>query len=143
MTELPPGPRTPPWFNLLGLWTRPAAYLERLRARYGTRITLRLPFGAPFVLLSDPDEIRALFTAPPDVLHPGEGARVLKPILGAHSVILLDEDDHLEQRKLLLPAFHGEKMRATDRADGRADRARSARRGRSTSQSRSIPACKR
>ena len=51
-----------------------------------------------------------MFTAPPEVLHPGEGARILEPIVGTNSVILLDEGDHLEQRKLMLPAFHGEKM---------------------------------
>jgi cytochrome P450 len=45
------------------------------------------------------------------VLHPGEGARILEPIVGRNSVILLDEDPHLEQRKLMLPAFHGEKMK--------------------------------
>ncbi len=110
MDDLPPGPRVPGFVNLLGLWTRPASYLERLRARYGSRITLRIPFQRPFVLLCDPDEIKQVFTAPPDVLHPGEGARILEPILGAHSVILLDENPHLRQRKLLLPAFHGEKM---------------------------------
>jgi cytochrome P450 len=63
------------------------------------------------VILSDPDEIKELFTAPPDVLHPGEGARILEPIIGPNSVILLDEGPHLEQRKLLLPAFHGQKMK--------------------------------
>jgi cytochrome P450 len=110
MDELPPGPRVPGFVNLLGLWTRPAAYLERLRARYGPRVTLRVPFQGPFVLLTDPDEIKQVFTAAPDVLHPGEGARILEPILGANSVILLDENPHLRQRKLLLPAFHGEKM---------------------------------
>ena len=61
-------------------------------------------------MLSDPQEIKEVFTAPPEVLHPGEGARILEPIVGRHSVILLDERAHLEQRKLMLPAFHGEKM---------------------------------
>jgi cytochrome P450 len=51
-----------------------------------------------------------VFLAGPDVLHPGEGAEILEPIVGPHSVILLDEDAHLQQRKLLLPAFHGQKM---------------------------------
>jgi hypothetical protein len=81
-----------------------------MRRRYGKRITVQLPFQPPFVILSDPDEIKALFTAPPEVLHPGEGARILEPIVGRNSVILLDEAAHMEQRKLLLPAFHGEKM---------------------------------
>jgi cytochrome P450 len=69
----------------------------------------------PFVVLWNPEEIKEVFQAPPDVLHPGEGARILEPIVGRHSVILLDEEPHLEQRKLLLPAFHGERMqRLTD-----------------------------
>jgi cytochrome P450 len=110
--DLPPGPPTPALVNLLGLWKRPASYLERLRARYGPRITLKLPFQPPFVLITDPEEIKELFTAPADVIHPGEGARILEPLLGPNSVILLDEAPHLRQRKLLLPAFHGEKMQA-------------------------------
>ena len=61
-------------------------------------------------MISDPGEVKQVFTAPPDVLHPGEGARVLEPVVGTNSVILLDEAAHLEQRKLMLPAFHGEKM---------------------------------
>ncbi len=111
-SDLPPGPRTPVALQLVATWKRPAASLERLRQRYGTRITVRLPFQPPFVILSDPEEIKELFKAPPDVLHPGEGARVLEPLIGRNSVILLDEGAHLEQRKLLLPAFHGEKMQS-------------------------------
>jgi cytochrome P450 len=107
---LPPGPRVPSAVQLMAAWKRPAASLERLRRRYGKRITVQLPFQPPFVLLADPDEIKQLFTAPPEVLHPGEGARILEPVIGRNSVILLDEGPHLEQRKLLLPAFHGERM---------------------------------
>ena len=106
---LPPGPSLPAAIQMAATWTRPASSLERLR-RYGKRVTVQLPFQPPFILLSDPDEIRELFTAPPDVLHPGEGASVLEPIIGANSVILLDEGAHLQQRRLMLPAFHGERM---------------------------------
>jgi cytochrome P450 len=95
---------------MISAWTRPAASFERMRRRYGTRFTVRLPAQPPIVVLSNPDEIKELLTAPPDVIHPGEGARLLEPVVGPNSVILLDEDAHLEQRKLLLPAFHGEKM---------------------------------
>jgi cytochrome P450 len=94
----------------VAFWTRPLAFLERCRARYGSRFTLRLLNGPPFVILSDPEEIKQVFTAPADVLHPGEGARVLAPVVGQNSVILLDEDAHMEQRKLMLPAFHGERV---------------------------------
>jgi cytochrome P450 len=72
---------------------------------------MRLLQSPPFVHLADPEDVREMFTAPPEVLHPGEGAKVLEPVIGTSSVILLDEGDHLRQRKLMLPAFHGEKMK--------------------------------
>src|ERR687894_762177 len=108
--NLPPGPRMPTFLQGIGWWNRPTAFLERCRARYGKRFTIRLPAQPPFVMISDPDELREVFTAPPDVLHPGEGAKILEPLVGTYSLILLDEEPHLEQRKLLLPAFHGEQM---------------------------------
>ena len=108
--ELPPGPRLPSLVQGMAFWTRPLASLERWRARYGKRFTIKLPAMPPFVLLSDPDDVKQVFTAPPDVLHPGKGAQVLQPVVGSNSVILLDERPHMEQRKLMLPAFHGERM---------------------------------
>jgi cytochrome P450 len=108
--QLPPGPRAPSVLQMVATWTRPTASLERLRQQYGKRITVQLPFQPPFVILSDPAEIKELLTASPTAIHPGEGARILEPIVGKNSVILLDEGVHLEQRKLMLPAFHGEKM---------------------------------
>jgi cytochrome P450 len=107
---LPPGPRTPAPIQTIGWWTRPTAWPLRLRGRYGSRFTIRLVAQPRIVVLTDPDEIRELFTAPPDVLHPGEGAHLLEPVVGRHSVILLDGAAHMEQRKLLLPAFHGDRM---------------------------------
>ena len=112
MANLPPGPRAPRAVQTLALWTRSIPLFERCRARYGKRFTLRVLQTPPFVHLSDPAEVKEVFTAPPDVLHPGEGARVLEPVVGANSVILLDESAHLSQRKLMLPAFHGERMEA-------------------------------
>lgn len=108
--DLPPGPRAPAFFQGIGHWNRPLPYLERLRARYGKTFTMRLPFNPTFVIFTEPEHVKAIYTAPPDVLAPGEGARVLEPIVGFKSVILLDGDEHMEQRKLILPAFHGERM---------------------------------
>jgi cytochrome P450 len=107
---LPPGPPYPALIQGVGFWTRPLAFLEGCRARYGKRFTIRFPLAPPFVMISDPAEVKQICTAPPDVLHPGEGARILEPVVGTNSVILLDEAAHMEQRKLMLPAFHGEKM---------------------------------
>ena len=109
-TSLPPGPSYPAALQMAGFWTRPLAFLERCRARYGPRFTVRLPFTPPFVMLTSPEEIKQVFTAPAEVLHPGSGARVLEPVVGRNSVILLDEGAHMEQRRLMLPAFHGERV---------------------------------
>jgi cytochrome P450 len=108
--SLPPGPRLPKTLQTVGWWTRPGPFLQRCRARYGKRFTIRLLSSPPFVHLSDPDEVKEVFTTPPEVLHPGEGAAILEPVVGTYSLILLDEGAHLSQRKLMLPAFHGEKM---------------------------------
>ena len=109
-STLPPGPREPSLIQTLAWWNRPTSFLERNRARFGKRFTIKLLGAPPFVMLSDPADIKELFTAPPDVLHPGEGASILEPVVGSNSVILLDESAHLSQRKLMLPAFHGERM---------------------------------
>jgi cytochrome P450 len=110
MAQLPPGPSAPSWVQTVNWQARPIAFFERCRERHGGRFTVRLLATPPFVFVSDPDEIKQVFTASADVLHPGEGARILEPILGSNSVILLDGRPHLSQRKLMLPAFHGEKM---------------------------------
>ena len=108
--DLPPGPPWPPLMQGLGYWTRPLAFLERCRERYGGRFTVRMPGMPPWVEHTDPAHVKQILTGPPDVLHPGRGARVLEPVVGLNSVILLDEDAHMEQRKLMLPALHGKKM---------------------------------
>src|SRR5947209_1048374 len=107
---LPPGPRMPSLLQTIAWWSRPLAFLERCRARYGSRFTVRLSGQSPFVVLCDPEEIKQVFTAPADVLHPGAGAYILEPVVGPNSVILLDEEPHMHQRKLLLGPFHGESM---------------------------------
>ena len=110
--DLPPGPGPIP-LNLLGWTLRPIPFMERCRRRYGERFTVDMgPPEGKWIFLTQPDEIREMFTAPADVLHPGEGARVLEFVVGPRSVLLLDGGEHLAQRKLMLPAFHGERMRS-------------------------------
>jgi cytochrome P450 len=107
---LPPGPRQPSAIQTIAWWARPVSFLERCRAEYGNRFTIRLLATPPFVMIADPAQVKEVFTADPSVLHPGEGARILEPLVGKNSVILLDQGEHLSQRKLMLPAFHGERM---------------------------------
>jgi cytochrome P450 len=89
---------------------RPVPFIERCRERYGDFFTVKFVIG-PIVWIADPDVIKRVFTGDPDVLHAGEGnAPPLEPIMGRNSVLLLDEPEHMRQRKLMLPSFHGERM---------------------------------
>src|SRR5919197_123922 len=91
--ELPPGPKQPAAIQTIGWLARPISFLERNRARYGNRFTIRLIAAPPFVMISDPAEIKQIFTAPPEVeswprsepirLHPRLQALTLEVILRA------------------------------------------------------------
>jgi cytochrome P450 len=91
------------------LWTD--KFVASARRRYGDIFTIRLPFtGGGIVQVCDPAGVRAIFGADPESARAGEANVVLEPLLGRHSVLLLDGPDHLRQRRLMLPAFHGERM---------------------------------
>lgn len=91
---------------------RPAAFMERCLADHGPAFTVRLaPFG-PVVFLADPADIRAVFTAPPTRYMAADANRLLAPLVGSHSVLLLDGPEHMRQRRLMLPSFHGERLRS-------------------------------
>jgi cytochrome P450 len=109
---MPPGPRLPRTLQTLGWLTRPGPFMERLHARYGDAFTLRIVNTCPWVILSDPEAIRQVFTGDPRLLHAGEANATLRPVVGPSSLLLLDDGAHLAQRKLLLPPFHGERMKA-------------------------------
>jgi cytochrome P450 family 135 len=90
---------------------RALAFLQEMRERHGDLFTLRLVGGQSLLVVADPELVKQVFSAPPDVLHAGEGNdRVLGPLFGEHSLILLDEDRHMSHRRLLLPALHGPRL---------------------------------
>ncbi|TMM00569.1 MAG: cytochrome P450 [Actinobacteria bacterium] len=107
---LPPGPPYPRAVQTLGWVKRPMPFMERCRERYGDAFTLRIAHEGTWVLLSDPEAVKQVFTGDPRLLHAGEANVVLLPVLGSHSVLLLDEDPHMRQRKLMLPPLHGERL---------------------------------
>lgn len=106
-TTLPPGPPLPRAVQSLLLLGPAERFLRACRRRYGGAFTMRLLFGAPSVVISDPRLLREVFTGPPDVLRAGESNRFLAPLVGGRSVLVLDGPEHLRQRRLLLPPFHG------------------------------------
>lgn len=102
-------------------WIRtPFRLLDETQRRYGDVFTLPLPFApnaekAALVAVADPAIIKEVFALGPDEAHAGEANIVLKPFLGVHSLLLLDGAAHLRHRKMILPAFHGERMLAYGR----------------------------
>jgi cytochrome P450 len=112
MRDLPPGPREPSALQTVEWIVRPTALLRRAQARYGEPFTLRTVYSdAPLVLVSDPHEIKRIYSAPPDVLQGGDASAFLEPFTGKRSVLILHGEEHLRQRKLMLPPFHGEALR--------------------------------
>jgi cytochrome P450 family 135 len=109
--RLPPGPSMPRAIQT-AIWFRRAQWmLAECRRRYGDTFRLDIAYEGTWILLSDPDDVRRVFTGDPNVLHAGEANRILLPVLGDNSVLLLDGAAHMEQRKLMLPSFHGERMK--------------------------------
>ncbi len=107
---LPPGPRLPRAIQSV-IWYRSAQWLmDQCQARFGDMFTLKIANEGTWVITSDPETIKQVFTGDPRLLHAGEANRILLPILGPDSVLLLDDASHLRQRKLMLPPFHGERM---------------------------------
>ncbi len=107
---LPPGSRMPSLYQLFGTIYRARPQAVKSRAKYGDLYTVRLPGLGAFATPCTPELVRAVFTAPADVLVAGE-ANQLGPILGENSLLATDGDRHLRQRKLLLPPFHGARMK--------------------------------
>jgi cytochrome P450 family 135 len=111
MTSVP-GPSEPPILQTTRWLLRPISFLESCRRRYGDVFAVRfLGFQTPMVMLSDPEAIRALYAEREHGLPPGRTVALL-PVVGPRSLLLLEGRDHLARRKLMLPPFHGERMRA-------------------------------
>jgi cytochrome P450 len=104
----------PSALQALGWALRPLPFLEGCARNYGERFTLRVRRGSPWVVLSDPEDVKLVFTAAADTQRPAavEASPALGPLLGPRSVMLLDEPEHMIHRKLMLPSFHGERMGA-------------------------------
>ena len=106
-----PGPRLPRPVAGVRFLATEHRMLARYRRRYGDVFAVKFwPFD-PLVVVGDPAEVKRIFRGDPAQLHAGEGNQVLGPVVGPRSVLVLDEKEHLRTRKMLLPPFHGERMR--------------------------------
>ncbi|BDI15641.1 cytochrome P450 [Nostoc cf. commune SO-36] len=112
VNKLPDGNRRNDWLQTIKVILQPIEMLEETQQRYGDIFTSRFASFPTQILISNPQAIQALFTADSQLFDSGSGNQIVQPLVGANSVILLDGDRHLQQRKLLMPTFHGERMRA-------------------------------
>ena len=111
--SLPPGPLMPPWRQLIQWIGNPLGYLESAYDTYGEFFTGR--FGGnipPFVIISNPEAIREIFSADGKLFDSGRANGLLKALFGETSILLLDGESHQRQRRLLSPPFHGERMKS-------------------------------
>src|SRR5581483_7961980 len=111
-TTLPPGPRGPGFLSTLSYALRPYATVESAR-RFGDRYTIATPSkpGEKMVVFADPEGIRQIFGGDGDVFRSGEvTGEIVGPLVGWHSLLVLDGERHLRERRLMAPPFHGERM---------------------------------
>lgn len=119
MPALPPGPSIA-IIQTAKLIRDPYRFHEECRARYGDPYTCP-SLNGPVACTGDPDGIREIFSADPDTFSPW-AVETMRPILGEGSLLLLSGARHRRERKLLMPAFHGERMRAYGRVMGEVTR---------------------
>jgi unspecific monooxygenase len=104
--------RSPAWWQLLRWISNPLEFLDYCTDRYGECFFTEIGQRRHFVFLSNPAAIAQLLTADPALFEVGRANGILRPTLGDNSLLLLDGDRHQRQRQLLMPPFHGERMRA-------------------------------
>jgi cytochrome P450 family 135 len=111
--DLPAGPRAPAAWQTIAWMARPAGFMRRVHDRFGDPATIRTYWTEePMVLFSNPDAVREIFRLDPAIAPAGESWEFLRPFAGEHSILLLDGEEHVHERRLLQAPFHGERMRA-------------------------------
>ena len=112
MVELPPGPKIPRLLQTYNWIFRPIPFMRECAKAYGDAFTIRMIGLPPMVFFSDPAAIKQVFTGDPEHLRAGQAQkRIFKPLVGSNSILLLDGARHKRERKLLMPPFHGERLR--------------------------------
>lgn len=111
-TALPPGPRWHPLVQSVALLRFRHRFVPWARRRYGDAFTLLLPpQRRPLVVFNRPEDVKQIFAGDPAYFHAGKGNAILGPIMGEHSLLLVDGEEHKRARKLLMPAFSGQALR--------------------------------
>ena len=91
---------------------RPTRFLDRCQERYGGVFSVRLGPARNVVVIGDPYAAKAVISAGPDQCRAGETNGPFRRVVGSNSILLLDGDRHLEQRRLMLPSFRAGHVRS-------------------------------
>ncbi|MEB3213080.1 MAG: cytochrome P450, partial [Leptolyngbyaceae bacterium] len=98
------------FLRVFHLILRPTEYMDDKVQRYGPMFKIGGETRPPLIYVGDPDVVRELFMLDATQLHTAQGG-ILRTMVGEHSMLLLDGDAHQRQRKLLMPPFHGDRLR--------------------------------
>jgi cytochrome P450 len=110
--QLPPGPRVPSIVQSIGLLRFRHQFVPAMKRRYGDVFTVKLmPEGRWLVIFHRPEVLKEIFAGDPEVFHAGKGNAILGPVMGEHSLLLVDGAAHKRARKMLMPAFNGHALR--------------------------------
>lgn len=111
-SALPPGPKSPALLQSIGLLRFRHQYIPHLKRKYGDIFTLNiLPEGRLLVVFHRPEHVKEIFAGDPEIFHAGKGNAILGPVMGEHSLLLVDSTQHRRARKMLMPAFSSRAMK--------------------------------
>lgn len=107
----PPGPRLPAWLQTALYLRDPLGFLRRCRRRYGEIFTVSLTGVPKVAYVANAELAHRVFATDRDIGRAGAVRKpFLEPVLGYHSLLCLDGDEWMRQRKLLGSAFHGKRI---------------------------------
>ncbi|MGL5804221.1 MAG: cytochrome P450 [Xenococcaceae cyanobacterium] len=109
--KLPDGPKSPSFIQLFFWIADPLNYLDTCAKRYGDIFTLRIAGFDPLIIISNPQAIQEIFNVDSKQFDAGRSNSIVRFLVGDNSLLLLDGDRHKRERKLLMPSFHGEKIK--------------------------------
>jgi len=110
--DVPAGPTYPGLVQSIALMRFRHQWIPHLHRKYGDVFSIRiLPEGRWLVVFNRPEHVREIFAGDPEVFHAGKGNAILGPVMGEHSLLLVDGAQHKRARKLLMPAFNGHALR--------------------------------
>ncbi|OUL34671.1 cytochrome P450 [Nostoc sp. 106C] len=109
LSQLPNSITSPSWWQLINWIADPIGFQHRYSQKYGDIFSMHLSGIGSYVIIGNPQAIQEIFNQDSQ-FDIGRGNELAKPLLGQHSLMLMDGDRHRRERKLLMPPFHGERL---------------------------------